>query len=92
MFLIMGVGQQVDMRVQMGIGGFVGPSASPSGRLGGCLGLLRAPRVPRWGLKGAHINSFRHSGSHLNNPRAPKERPRSPQEHQIGAQESPNTP
>ena len=78
------VGQQVEIRVQIGIGGFVGPSASPSGRLGGCLGLLRAPRVPRWGLKGAHINRFRYSGSDLNDPRGPKEPPRSPQEHHIG--------
>ena len=32
----------------MSLGGFVGPSASPWGRLGSRSGLLEAPRVPRW--------------------------------------------
>ena len=85
------VGKQVEIRVQMGIGGFVGPSASPSGRLGSFLGLLRAPRGTRWGLKGAQIKRFENSGCHLGPPGAPKWPPRGPQGHQKRCQESPNT-
>ena len=75
----------------MGFGGFLGPSASPSGRFGSFLGLLRAPRGAKWRLKGAQIKRLRHSGCHLNAPRAPKGHPRGPQEHQKGAEECPKT-
>ena len=85
------VGEYVEIRVQMGFGGFVRPSASPSARLGSCFGLLKAPRGPRWGFRGAQIKRLKHSGCHRNAPRAPKGHPRGPQEHQRGAQESPNT-
>ena len=84
-------GKLVNTHFQMGLGGSVGPSASPSGRLASCWGLLRAPRGARWGLKGAHIKSFENSGRHLEPAKAPKEPPRSPQEHPKRAQESPKT-
>ena len=76
----------------MSLGGFVGPSASPWGRLGSRVGLLEAPRGPRWGLKGTQKRSFENSGCHREPAKTPKERPRSPQEHPKRAQESPKTP
>ena len=55
------------------------------------MGLLEAPRGPRWGLKGAPKRSFENSGCHREPAKAPKEPPRSPQEHPKRAQESPKT-
>ena len=59
------------------------------GRLGSCLGLLRAPRGARWGLKGSQIKRFENSGCHLEPPRAPKAPPRRPQEPSRTLQDRP---
>ena len=40
-------GEDIETRLQMGLCGFVGPSASPWGRLGSCWELLKVPREPR---------------------------------------------
>ena len=61
------------------------------GRLGSCLGLLRAPRGARWGFKGAQIKRFENSGRHLEPAQTPKEPPRGPQEHQKQRQANPQT-
>ena len=46
----------------------MGPFASPGGRLGSCLGLLKVPWEPEWVLKGAKEAK-----------RAPKTPPRAPE-------------